>query len=47
MCCVILVGKALEAKQDLDMIAEQLCNLAVRLGSSDNITTIIIQLIHG
>ena len=31
---------------ELDDVAEELCELAIRLGSSDNVTLVIIQFIN-
>jgi len=29
-----------------DIICEELCELAIRLGSSDNVTVVIVQFLH-
>ena len=31
---------------EINLICEELCNLALKLGSSDNVTVVIVQLIH-
>lgn len=40
------VSAALGMNKSTAVIAEEMCNLALKLGSSDNVTCIVVQFIH-
>ncbi len=47
LICVVFINSAVFASQKSPSeAAEELCNMAIRLGTSDNVTVVIAQFMH-